>query len=289
MRVPCEQLTPDAFPPLLSEIPDPPETLWISGTLPSPETKLLTVVGSRKATPYGKEVCKTLIEGLADAPVAIVSGLALGIDAAAHRAALAAGVPTIAVPGSGLSRDVLYPASHYQLAEEIVKAGGALLSEFSPDFRATQWSFPKRNRIMAGMSHATLVIEAAQPSGTLITARLAADYNRDVAAVPGPIFSTQSAGTHWLIKNGAALIRTADDIRELLDLPTQTDAVSASPDTAQLNEKERAIVELLESPCSRDELLQRTSLPTHEAHMVLSALELKRIVIEEYGMLRLRE
>ena len=142
-------LTKEQFPELLREITDPPKKLFIKGELPSEEMKFLCVVGSRKYSPYGKEVCRTLIEGLKGYDVVIVSGLALGIDAIAHEAALEVGLTTIAVPGSGLGDKVLHPSTNRNLAKRILDAGGALVSEFEEDFKATYYSFPQRNRIMA--------------------------------------------------------------------------------------------------------------------------------------------
>jgi DNA processing protein len=143
-----DKLSPNVFPPQLLEIPEPPEQLYIRGVLPPENAILLAVVGSRKYSNYGKDVCEELIAGLAGFPIAIVSGLALGIDGIAHKAALKAGLATIAIPGSGLNDDVIYPATHFGLAQEILAAGGALLSEFEPDFRAAN-GHSKRNRIMA--------------------------------------------------------------------------------------------------------------------------------------------
>jgi DNA processing protein len=204
------------IPELLQEIPNPPKKLYIQGKLPSPNLKLLCVVGSRKCTPYGQEVCKKLVSGLRDHDIVIVSGLALGIDGIAHKTALEVGLKTIAIPGSGLDESFLYPRSHKQLAKQILESGGALISEFEPQFQATQYSFPKRNRIMAGISHAVLVIEAEIKSGTLITSKFATEYNRDVFAVPGSIFSKNSDGPHMLIRLGATPIRTSEDILEAL-------------------------------------------------------------------------
>lgn len=212
MDYPIRSIGRDEFPPLLHEIPDPPRSLTYRGALPSPDLKLLAVVGSRNHTPYGKHAVEHLVAGLAGYPVGIVSGMALGIDSLAHRAALAAGLYTLAVPGGGLEDDVLYPRSHVGLAQDILERGGGLLSEFEPSFRATTWSFPKRNRIVTGMSHATLLIEASEKSGTLISARLAADYNRDVLVVPGDIFSENSRGVHQFLKLGAIPVTSPEDI-----------------------------------------------------------------------------
>jgi len=177
---------------------------------------ILCVVGSRKYSKYGKAVVEKLISGLKGYPVCIVSGLALGIDGFAHQAALDAGLYTIAFPGSGLNPSVIYPSCHARLAEKIIESGGALLSEFEPGQCATPWTFPMRNRLMAGISHGTLVVECCLKSGTLITAKNAADYARDVAAVPGDIFSPLSAGPHMLIGRGAMMVSCADDLLEFL-------------------------------------------------------------------------
>ena len=158
--------------------------------MPTPKMKLLAVVGSRHYTNYGKQVVDYLIQGLRGYNIGIVSGLALGIDSLAHEAALTNGLYTLAIPGGGLSDQVIYPARHKPLARRILQKGGGLLSEFAPDFRATAWSFPQRNRLVCGIAHATLIIEASEKSGTLITARLTADYNRELLVVPGNIFLT---------------------------------------------------------------------------------------------------
>ena len=158
-----KRLTLDQFPSLIKEITDPPKQLYIQGELPDEEeTVFLAVVGSRKYTSYGKDVCERLIEGLRGYPVVIISGLALGIDSIAHKKALEVGLKTIAIPGSGLDENVLYPATNIQLARKIIEQGGCLLSEFEPDFRATTWSFPQRNRLMAGISHGVLIVEAEE-------------------------------------------------------------------------------------------------------------------------------
>ncbi|MBX2866739.1 DNA-processing protein DprA [Candidatus Kaiserbacteria bacterium] len=209
-------------PPYLCEIPDPPEQLYVRGKLPPSDTTYLAVVGSRKYTEYGRRVVETLIQDLRGHNICIVSGLALGIDALAHEAALQNNLHTIAVPGSGLDDSVLYPKTNRRLAERILESGGALLSEFEPTFKATRWSFPRRNRIMAGLSHAVLIIEAEEKSGTLITARMAADYNRDVLVVPGDIFSKNSHGTHQFLKLGATPVTCADDILDALSFDRNT-------------------------------------------------------------------
>lgn len=219
---PIEVIDIDKYFPDLKELPQPPTLLYGRGSLERiKDTILITVVGSRNHTPYGKEVCELLIKGLAGYPVTIVSGLAIGIDTIAHEAALAAGLPTIAFPGSGLNWDALYPKQNRALAEHILQSGGMLLSEFPPDLNGAPWTFPARNRLEAGIASITIVIEAAEKSGTLITARLATEYNRIVGAVPGPITAPTSAGANWLLQLGAVPITSSIDIlRELnFDIP----------------------------------------------------------------------
>lgn len=284
MHAAVRQLPQAAFPPLLTEIPDPPETLYCRGTLPDPSAySYLTVVGTRKHTTYGASACELIIRELAGSPVAIVSGLALGIDAVAHAAALDAGLPTVAVPGSGLDTSVLYPATNRGLAERIEAAGGALLSEFPPETRARPEFFPQRNRIMAGLAEATLVIEAAPRSGTLITARLATDYNRDVCAVPGPIFSETSHGANALIKDGAAMITSGADIREVLAIPGSAPAHDPSPDLH--TDTEHRVYAMLAEPCTRDALVAQLDMDTATANACISDMEIRGIISESNGFL----
>ena len=271
------------YPPLLREITDPPEKLYVAGTLPSPDAKVLTIVGSRKCTSYGRDVVDFLIGGLRGHNISIVSGLALGIDGYAHTAALHAGLHTVAVPGSGLSERVLYPRSHVRLARNILESGGALVSELEPDQGAAPWTFPKRNRIMVGLAHAVLVVEAAPRSGTLITARLATEYNRDLLVVPASIFAESSKGAHQFLKLGATPVTTADDILSALGIEARAET-SASPSTLSAHEKE--VYELLHEPMPRDELIAKLSFSTTDAHIVLSKLELDGVIVERLGMLR---
>jgi DNA processing protein len=278
-------LSKNEWPELLAEINDPPKSLRLRGELPHEGNKLLAVVGTRKYTHYGREVCESLIAGLAGHPITIVSGLALGIDSIAHKAAMSTGLQTIAVPGSGLSDKVLHPRSHVELAKEIIENGGGMISEYADDMKATLWSFPKRNRIMAGMSHATLVIEADVKSGTLITSRLATEYNRDVGAVPGPLTSPTSDGPHMLIRLGAALIRNSDDILQLLGLKNESEqGVLLNVD--DLSDEEKTFIALLESPIPRDELIRKSKLETGDATATLSLLEIKGLIKEELGEVR---
>ena len=278
-------LAKNEFPELLGEIPQPPLQLRYEGELPIEGNKLLAVVGSRKFSPYGREMCETLIAGLADAPITIVSGLALGIDSIAHRAAIRAGLQTLAIPGSGLDRSVIHPRSHAGLADEIVESGGGLMSEYDDLMPSGVWAFPRRNRLMAGMCHATLVIEAERRSGTLITSRLATEYNRDVGAVPGSLHSPTSEGPHMLIRLGAAVIRDHNDLLELLGLKRK-DEPPTLMDIEDLTHEEKVFIQLLDMACPRDELIRKSKLDTGTASAILSLLEIKGLITEELGEVR---
>ncbi|MFC1720779.1 DNA-processing protein DprA [Patescibacteria group bacterium] len=277
-------LNKNEVPEQLLEIPEPPEKLYLRGELPSADTKLLCVIGSRKYSNYGKDVCEELIKGLAGYDIAIVSGLAIGIDAIAHHAAIKAGLKTIAVPGSGISEDVLYPASNQPLAREILSHGGALISEFEPNFRATVWSFPKRNRVMAGLCDAVLIIEAAERSGTLITARLALDYNRDVLVVPNSIFSEHAKGSNSLVRRGATPITSSADLLQELGFDQSHKKVSSIE--KNLSENEQKVISLLNEPLARDDLIRQLKIETSEANILLSAMEIKGLIKESLGLLR---
>ena len=280
-------ITGDAIPTLLRELPDAPKKLYVRGTLPreSDDVRFLTIVGARRYSAYGREASETLIAGLAGSPIFIVSGLALGVDGIAHRASLGAGLTTVAFPGSGLSENVLYPSTHRALAREIIERGGALVSEFEPDFKPTAWSFHQRNRIMAGFSHATLVIEAEERSGSLITAKLALEYNRDVFAVPGPIFSPTAGGPNFLLRLGATPIRWSADILEALGITRSGGATKKNTDTSNCSANEIRILELLATPLERDTLIRALDIGVSESNTLIAALELKGLVVERMGAL----
>jgi len=274
----------EKWPGLLLEIPEPPKELFLRGEMPDENAILLAVVGSRKYSPYGKDACEELIAGLAGYNISIVSGLALGIDSIAHKAALKAGLHTIAVPGSGLSDEVLYPSTHVPLAHDIIDSGGCLLSEFEPKFKATQWSFPQRNRLMAGLSRAVLVIEAEEKSGTLITARLATDYNRDVFAVPASIFSENGKGSNGLLRQGALAITSSEDIlKEFGFEPIDRGRTSINED---YSDEEKKVLKILKEPMSRDELIRALKLPASKANIIISSMEIKRLIKEQLGLIR---
>lgn len=211
-----KKISKASFPFLLKQISQLPEEMDYIGTIPGDKNKFLCVVGSREYTPYGREACEKIIHGLKGFPVVIVSGLAFGIDSIAHEAALAAGLTTISFPGSGLDSSVMYPSKHLNLAQKIVDSGGALISRFESHQEQTYWTFPSRNRLMAGMSHATLIIEARRGSGTLLTAEYATQFDRDVLAIPGSIFSEHTYGPHMLISRGATPIISSEDVLRAL-------------------------------------------------------------------------
>ena len=283
-RYAIKELPADEFPARLKEIPDAPKKLYLRGEMPSEDLKFLCVVGARKYSEYGRSVCEKLIGGLRSFPIVIVSGLALGIDSIAHKAALETGLATVAIPGSGLSEKVLYPASNIELAKKILRKDGALLSEFEPDFRATPWSFPQRNRIMAGISDAVLVVEAEQKSGTLITSRLATEYNRDVLTVPGSIFSINSAGPHMLLKLGAALVTNSSDIISVLGIDKLPGMQKTANPTRDCSEDEKIILEALKEPMTKDDLIRTLKIPVSKFNATLSILEIKDLIRETMGM-----
>jgi len=280
---PIKRLLPEEYPRLLQEMQKPPNTLYIRGALPGDDHLFLTVVGSRRYSEYGKLACEKLIEGLSGRPIVIVSGLAYGIDSIAHRAALRHGLKTIAIPGSGLEESVITPPEHLGLAEEILQSGGALLSPFQGDITGKRWTFPVRNVVMAGISHATLVIEAEFDSGTLITAREAQDLDRTVLAVPGQIFSPNAYGSNYLIKDGVAeAVTTSADILKKLGFDPKTKPKSEN--YVNVSDEEKKLLSLL--PLPREELIEKLGMETSLVSTLISLLELKGIIEEKLGEIR---
>lgn len=280
MDFPIQKLSLSEHPPLLREIPQPPKELYLRGNLPPAGAKCLAVVGSRNYTNYGKQVVEYLIGGLRGYPISIISGLALGTDTLAHESALHAGLHTVSVPGSGIDDSVIYPRRNQTLARRILESGGGLLSEYEPTFRATLWSFPQRNRIMAGLAHAVLLIEASEKSGTLITARLTAEYNRELLVVPGNIFSENSKGVHQFLKLGATPVTTPEDILTALNIEEK----SETPTSSQLfTEEELSILTLLNEPKDHDTIIRNMPLTPHETIILLSEMELRGHIKEQDG------
>ncbi len=271
------------YPALLVQIPDPPPLLYVYGTLFT-EGLIIAVVGSRNATNYGIGATRQLCMDLAGQGVTIVSGMARGVDTAAHTAAMDAGGRTLAVLGTGLDR--IYPRENEHLYQRIAE-NGAVISEFPLGSGPDAHRFPARNRIISGMSHGTVVVEAAARSGSLITARLAADQGRDVFAVPGNIHSFKSVGTHTLIKEGAKLAAHAWDVLDEFEATHPRHKVAATPETAprqDLTEAEIVIMDILEAdPIHIDDLVRKAEIPPGELSGTLLQLELKGLAVQSPG------
>ncbi len=282
-----KKLPKNKFPKALLEIPQPPENLWIIGEMPREDLIYLSVVGSRKFTSYGKEACEKIIAGLKGYPIVIVSGFAMGIDTIAHKKAMQVGLQTLVFPGSGLSKEAMYPKTNIKLMDEVIGSGGCFLSEFEPDFKATLWSFPMRNRLMAGISKAVLIIEAEERSGTLITARLATEYNRDLLVVPGSIFSSNSRGTNKLLLAGATPVTCAEDVLVALGFEMPKDEEKQKKLFFDLLPEEKRVMDLLREPVSRDDLIRAIKMPIPTANALLSVMEIKGLIKEELGEISL--
>jgi DNA processing protein len=265
----------DQYPALLKQIPDCPYIIYMKGNLDCLKLPLVAVVGSRKLTEYGKQAAQILSRDLANSGICVVSGLAFGIDACAHQGALEAKGKTIAVLGNSLDAESIAPRNNFQLAEEILENDGLLISEFPIKTTAAIWTFPSRNRIMAGMSLGTLVVEAAEKSGSLITANLALDYNREVFAVPGSIFSPQSIGTHQLIKSGAKLVACNADILQELKIE-QNPQINLEKIDLELSPEEKIVYAILSYESLHvDTITKITKLETATISSTLSLLEIK--------------
>lgn len=268
------------FPPLLNKIRKPPEKLFFAGQKLKPIDKFFAIVGTRRPTQYGKQIAREFSTAISQAGFVVVSGLAYGIDAIAHQAALDAGGKTIAVLGAGLNN--ITPTCNIPLAEEIKKTG-AIITEYEQNIKPNKGTFPQRNRIIAGMSVATLIVEAPEKSGALITARLALEYNRDVFAVPGNITQESSRGVNKLIQNCCAYpVSCPKDIFDALGsfqnendlLPTQNAALQTS-----LKPDEEKIYNLLkQSSMSIDEICIETKIQPPQTAQILSMLEIKSLI-----------
>lgn len=264
------------YPPLLRQIPDPPVALYVIGDRRLLARAQLAIVGSRNPTPAGRENAQAFARSLAAAGLTITSGLALGIDGAAHRGALEAGGTTLAVTGTGLDR--VYPPRHRELAHEIA-AHGALVTEFPLGTPPRPENFPIRNRLISGLSLGTLVVEAALKSGSLITARLATDQGREVFAVPGSIHSPQARGCHALIRQGAKLVETAQDILEELGALAQIVEPNSAPAPANLDARASALLDCLGyDPVGVDTLIERSGLTAEIVSSMLLQFELRGLV-----------
>jgi len=274
-------LEDDDYPRMLREIPDAPPVLFTQGALSGADLLSVAVVGARHATTYGRNQARRLAAGLARAGLTVVSGMARGIDGEAHRGALEAGGRTLAVLGGGLLS--LFPPEHESLAAEIA-ASGAVLSEFPPRMEPQSGFFPQRNRIISGISLGTIVVEASARSGALITARHAYEQGREVFAVPGPIDSRASRGPHGLIRDGARLVQSVDDVLEELGplveaVPRDAGPTIRHPAELKLNAAEQQVLAAVEQqPTSIDSIVADTQLPVPRVLATLSVLESRHLI-----------
>ena len=276
-------LEDEAYPSQLKNIYDPPPVIYIRGDLTPANTKMIAMVGTRRASRYGLETAKKLAGQLSAVGLTIVSGLAAGIDTAAHEGALAAGGRTVAVFGCGV--DVIFPAENKPLAEKIERSG-ALLSEFPLGLTGDRSTFPRRNRIISGLSLGVIVVEGHYDSGAMITAKEALEQGREVFAVPGSVELEQSKGPHWLIKQGAKLVESVEDVLEELKFQMPNDK-SQTNDKSQITkikpanlslEEEKIYEALSAEPRHLDEIAIEAGLPVQQAAALLTILEIKKVV-----------
>lgn len=276
----------EAFPGLLREIVDPPTLLFVRGEFLASDELAVAIVGTRHATHYGKKQAERFGYELAKAGFTVVSGLARGIDAAAHRGAIKAGGRTIAFLGGGVSK--IYPPEHVDLAEEVSQSG-AIVSEAAPLVSPIAGAFPQRNRLITGMSLGVVIIEAALRSGALISARMAMEQNREVFAIPGQIDNPVARGVNSLIRDGATLVQSVDDVLEQLGplrkpLKVSETQTVLAPAELQLNDQEQTVLQHIDlAPMSLDALVARSQLPVHRVLSTLSILEMKRLIVRTSG------
>lgn len=265
------------YPQSLKTIDTPPKGLFIAGSIECLSKPCLAIVGTRKPTSFAQKLTESWAKALSDAGITIVSGLALGIDGAAHRGALLGVGQTIAILGCGLNHD--YPKQHVTLRREIIENGGCVISEYSPETPPRAQNFPRRNRIISGLSYGVLVIEAAMRSGSLVTARLAAEQGKEVMAVPGSLHNPMAAGCHWLIRDGATLVTSVEEIaatlrQQVISLPTPS-IEKATTRSCRLTKQESATLEHIhEYTTPIDEIVINSRLAFHEVCSILLALEL---------------
>jgi DNA processing protein len=273
----------DDYPSLLREIPQPPWVLYVKGDVSLLDGPGIAVVGTRKPTPYGRQAARMLSEQLAGAGWVVVSGMATGIDSEAHRGALRKNGATVAVLGTGV--DVVYPRNNRSLYHELIRHG-AVCSEMPPGTEPHPGLFPQRNRIISGLSYGTVVVEAAERSGSLITADCSMEQGREVFAVPGPITSTQSAGTHRLIQEGAKCVRRVEDIWEEFAhlMPSPSHESSGEANLPLTVEEERVFSLIGIDPVSLETVMNRCPLPAEAVHSVLLSLQLKQRIRQLPGM-----
>lgn len=276
-------LSDPRYPSLLKEIPDPPPLLYIRGSLEALKRKQVAIVGTRKPTSYGRHIARLFAKNLARIGISVVSGLALGLDAEAHLGAIESRGITVAVLGNGLMDSRIAPRNNAHLAKRIIENGGTLISQFPPDTPAAPENFPLRNRIIAGISLGTVVVEAGEKSGTLITARLALEYNREVFAVPGSILSPLSQGSNHLLKVGAHPTTSVEDILNILSLKG-SETTASSPSSPNISPEDRRILDILSSgPLCGEEISTRTSMPPASINTRLTLLEIHGFITDIGG------
>lgn len=272
-----KKISPDNYPYLLKQIPDPPAALYMLGDFPDEKLPYISIVGTRKATPNGCLIAKTLAKELSEAGCIIVSGLAMGIDTAAHEGVVAAKGKTIAVLGNGLND--IYPRLNKNLAEKILELGGTIISEYPPDEPAFPSNFLARNRLVSGLCLGTVVVEAPERSGSLVTARLALEQNREVFIIPGPANHFNYLGSHQLIREGARLAISAQNILEDLNIKSSTQK-------EELSSEEKSILEIFSKNkklLSIDKIIEITKLDSQTVNKTLAFLVIKGIIKETLG------
>jgi DNA processing protein len=282
VRIHCLERRDAEYPQLLAQIPDPPARLWLRGDAAPDllERPSVAIVGARACSGYGRAAARLLATEAAAAGAVVVSGMARGIDGEAHRGALAAGRTTVAVLGCGIDRD--YPAAHAGLARAIVESGGLVVSEYEPGVEPAPWRFPARNRIIAGLARATVVVEARERSGALITADFALEDGREVLAVPGEITSTLSAGSNALLRQGATPATCAGDVLEALGLDVRPTNPQIPDDAAA----EAVLAAIAAGAATPDGLTRATGLDAAELASALALLELAGVVSLDDGVVR---
>ncbi|MBU1146050.1 DNA-processing protein DprA [Patescibacteria group bacterium] len=273
-----------SYPKLLKEIWNPPAILYVKGVLPPDDEFNLAVVGTRKISTYGRQLTSLLTGELVQNGFNIISGLALGVDALAHETTVRLGGKTVAVLGSGINDESIYPTGNRFLASEIIKTGGAVISEYPLGTVAMPGNFPLRNRIISGLSLGTLVVEAAEESGALITAQCALEQNREVFAVPGSIFNPTSAGPNKLIKMGAKAVTAVNDILETLNLAQAADFIQNKKTLPSSPEEEKILVNLSQEPTHVDKLIATSGLDAAKVGAILTLMEMKGMVKNLGGM-----
>ena len=266
------------YPKILKEIHNAPKQLYVRGNLPKDHNLNFAIVGTRAASDYGKTLAFKIAKELAELGFNIISGLALGIDTQAHLGALEGKGKTTAVMGSAIDDNSIYPSENLNLVKKIISSGGAVISEYEPGTKSEIWFFPERNRIISGLSRGVLIVEAPEKSGALITARVALEQNREVFAIPGSIFSKNSMGTNNLIKSGAKMVITVDDILEELNL-TDLKNEKGIKEEENLTEEEKIILKIVEKESIHiDKICKISKMAAGQVLSIVSLLEIKGII-----------